>query len=243
MSLLLQKLFGVTGLKDLLATITPSVEAARNSQDAVAALQSCLKSGTAVLVGSVAADLHLPKSDLDIVVTLAEFSLQTHAATLQSIAATLKSSSGQQQGYSQVNLGKFSVQCRWKDLNLDILVGSSGTPSPLDFLDPRLTAHEREALSASTAVATTAFLAQQPCLFKTAVRVAKHWVKVVHGKDWDDKLRNRCATKSHATLCHTVCGLHAGITAGLMTAAPVAAAALLAQQLATYHLEDWSTTL
>jgi len=78
-------------------------------------------------------------------------------------------------------------------MNLDILVGSAQPVGPLIFLNRDLTAHQRQMLSASTAVTTTTFLQQQPALLKTAVCLVKHWVRGVHGSDWDDEgLRNRC---------------------------------------------------
>lgn len=45
-----------------------------------AALQACLKEGTATLVSSAAAGLHLPGCDADILVQLPGFTAASHAA-------------------------------------------------------------------------------------------------------------------------------------------------------------------
>lgn len=185
----LQKLLGMGTWKEALTAIAPPANLSQKSEGAITAVQSCLAAGTAVLVGSAATGLAVHNYDIDIVVTFPDFSLQTYAAALQAIASNLKGAKGQSSGFDNVQLGDLSVQCCWQGMNLDILVGCSEPIGPLTFLDPKLTAHQRQTLSASTAVATSAFLAQQPSLFKVSVRLIKHWARVVHGKDWDDKSR------------------------------------------------------
>lgn len=187
----LKQLLGVSGWPELESAINPSPEVVVACQDAVTALQSCLQAGTARLVGSAASGLHLPSCDADIVVLLPGFSLQGHAAAVANIAAAVQGRSGAAAGFQQVQQGEFSVQCRRKGLNIDILVGSTEPVEPLAFLDPNLTSKQRQALSASTAVRSTAFLQHQAPLYKTAVRMVKHWVKHMHKQDWSAEQRNR----------------------------------------------------
>lgn len=186
------QLFSVSDWPSLQQRITPPAEAALACHDAATAVSKCLEVGKAQLVGSVPADLHLPGCDADIVVLVPDFRVENHSAALAAVTSALRSSAGQQEGFVSVQAGEFSVQCIRKGLSLDILVGSADPIAPLAFLDPGLTTKQRQALSASTAVATTAFLQQQPALFKTAVRLVKYWAKDVHGDEWSDQLRNRC---------------------------------------------------
>jgi hypothetical protein len=83
------------------------------------------------------------------------------------------------------------VQCTRKGINIDVLVATEQPAGPLLFPDCNLTDKQRQCLSASTAVATAAFLSYQAPLFKAAVRLVKYWAKQLHGRDWSDQLRNR----------------------------------------------------
>jgi hypothetical protein len=190
MGAVLQQLFG-KDWQSLQPTITPDRAELSARQKTVAALQRCLKSGTAQLVGSAAAGLALPGCDADIVVLLPGLTAANHAAELAAVAAAVKSAEGQKEGFSNVLQGEFSVQCNRAGINIDVLVGSEQPPGILYFLDSSLTYKQRQCLSASTAAATTAFLSYQPPLFKHAVRLVKHWAKQLHGKDWNDQQRNR----------------------------------------------------
>jgi hypothetical protein len=181
--------------------ITPKPADLTACKDAAAALQRCLKSGTARLVGSAAADLHLPGCDADIVVLLPGLKVANHAAELAKIAAAVKGPAGQQEGFSAVQQGEFSVQCTRKGINVDILVASEQPAGPLLFLDSSLTYKQRQCLSASTAAATAAFLSYQAPLFRAAVRLVKHWAKQLHGQEWNDQLRNRWGASSGTSAC------------------------------------------
>jgi hypothetical protein len=189
-SSVIQQLFG-KDWQSLKPTITPDPAELSARQQAVAALQRCLKSGTAQLVGSAAAGLALPGCDADIVVLLPGLTAANHAAELEAVAAAVKSAAGQQEGFTSVVQGVFSVECSRAGINIDIVVGTDDTAAPTDYLAKGMTEHHRKCLSASTAVATAAVLSCQPPLCKAAVRLVKCWARQLHGKDWNDKLGNR----------------------------------------------------
>jgi hypothetical protein len=121
MGAVVQQLFG-KDWQSLQPAINPKPADLTACKDAAAALQRCLKSGTAQLVGSAAADLHLPGCDADIVVLLPGLTLANHAAELEAVVAAVKGPAGQQEGFSGVQQGEFSVQCTRKGINADILV-------------------------------------------------------------------------------------------------------------------------
>jgi hypothetical protein len=178
----IQQLFG-KDWQSLQPAIKPKPADLAACKDAAASLQRCLKSGTAQLVGSAAADLHLPGCDADIVVLLPGLTVANHASELAAVAAAVKGHAGQQEGFSAVQQGEFSVQCRRKGTNVDILVATEQPAGPVLFLNLSLTYKQRQCLSASTAAATAAVLSAQAPLFKAAVRLVKHWAKQLHGQD------------------------------------------------------------
>jgi phage tail protein X len=60
--------------------------------------------------------------------------------------------------------------------NVRVVICSSEPTGVPDLLNPKLTSEEREVLSSSTVLASAAFMQQQPALYHTAVKAAKHWV-------------------------------------------------------------------
>jgi hypothetical protein len=126
--------------------ITPKAAGLTACNEAVAALQRCLMSGTAKLVGSAAADLHLPGCDADIVVLLPGLTPQNHAAQLAAVAAAVKGPAGQQEGFSAVQQGNFRVECNRNGINIDIVIGTVHKASPSAYLQPGITEHQRQCL-------------------------------------------------------------------------------------------------
>jgi hypothetical protein len=169
----IQQLFG-KDWQSLQPEITPKAAERTACNEAVAALQRCLESGTARLVGSAAADLHLPGCDADIVVLLPGLTPQSHAGELAAVAAAVKGPAGQQEGFSAVQQDDFYLECKRKGINTDIVIGTEHTALPSVYMQPGMTEHQRRCLSASTAVATAAVSSAQAPLFKAAVRLVKH---------------------------------------------------------------------
>jgi hypothetical protein len=95
MSAVIQQLFG-KDWQSLQPGITPKSDDLVACKDACAALQRCLNAGTAQLVGSAAAGLHLPGCDADIVVLLPGLTVTNHPAELEAVAAAVKGPAGQQ---------------------------------------------------------------------------------------------------------------------------------------------------
>jgi hypothetical protein len=201
----IQQLFG-RDWQSIQPEITPKAAELAACNEAVEARQHCLKSGTAKQVGSAAADLHLPGCDADIVVLLPGLTPQNHAAELAAVAAAVKGHAGQQQGFSSVRQDDFNVECNRQGINIDIVIGTVQSASPSVYMQQFMTDHQRRCLSASTAVATAAFLSFQAPLFKAAVRLVKHWAQQLHGQDWSDQLCNRWGKSVH----HALVVHHAG---------------------------------
>ena len=77
--------------------------------------------GRVHLVGSAAAGLVLPNSDIDLLVLIPNYQDARHSHYLSEVAKLLESSVE----LRDVQLGSLSVQCRHQFLNIDILVSGS----------------------------------------------------------------------------------------------------------------------
>ena len=191
---------GVDEYQDINAPITPNTSDIQRCGEALAALNKILCDvqvgpeigclGEAKLAGSIAADLHLAKADADIILvlnfTLKQF-LEQHLNVLEAVRARL----GATPGFGRVRSSKFSLQCAFGGLELDILLAVTLPSGPLTYLNNTLHHWDRRLLSASSALATAAFLKEQPPLFHEAVRVIKYWAKLKNNRAWDHRLRNK----------------------------------------------------
>lgn len=67
------------------------------------------------------------------------------------------------------------ITCSWEGQQMQVLLCATTPISVLQLLDPSPSSSDREALACCAVAARTAFLQQQPALYKTAAHVAYLW--------------------------------------------------------------------
>jgi hypothetical protein len=139
---------------------------------AAAALQKlCVKGSVAGVMGPVGAGTDIPASSAIIALKLASYSLAKHTEYKQLVAKAMAGA-----GFTNVSCDGPSILCTWENQRMQVVLCGTSPAGVLQLLDPTLSTTDSEALSSGTVTVSTAFLQQQPALYKTAARVAKAWV-------------------------------------------------------------------
>lgn len=167
------------GLKDssweALLQAVPTARAVYDSE--AAPLCQELAGSRAQVVGSEAAGTRANWATCSIVIVHPKH----NPAKPSDLTATIAKKLPGIEGYSRVVASATHVELtsgNWLDGSRRIrLMPTDGASADMvQLLDPNLSPAHRTALSSSTVTASTAFLQQQPALFKLAARVVKKWV-------------------------------------------------------------------